>query len=515
MLISLKPRSIFSVTVIAYALVTVPFAVLALVAAASARQLSADSERLLEGGIRVIEQSRVLEDAVLAMERAARQYSVVGDPALQALFLDRYGELQAALDRLGQAQPKTATPGRAWPLAEIHDEAQAIALVVREADRPSPELTLAVGRFEPIHERVAVVGELARESIQQQAQAMRDSAERSGRRLARLSLILLPAALVLAGLLAVYVVLPLRRMGRAISHLGSGRLNEPIGVGGPLELRALSGQLDWLRERLRSVEKDKNRFLRHMAHELKTPLASVREGSELLADGVLGALTERQQEVANILRNNCFELQTLIENLITYEEWREKSGTLNRTRFALRPLIVQCVQRYRLLLASKRIRIDLRCADFEAYVDHQYLRMALDNLISNALKFSPVGGAVTISAIVSGEAAAGEGGGETQGRTQQLTIEVADEGPGIPFADRARIFEPFYQGPAPPSPRRVEGSGIGLAVVRDCVGAHGGTIEIVDGNFPGAHFRMRLPMPMPQAERVAAPVEARPLRKTA
>ena len=103
--------------------------------------------------------------------------------------------------------------------------------------------------------------------------------------------------------------------------------------------------------------------------------------------------------------------------------------------------------------------------------------MTLDNLVSNAVKFAPPGGDIYI---------------KTGMDEHQVTIEVADTGPGIPASERQRIFEPFYQGKAPQT-GHVLGTGIGLSVVWECVRAHGGSIEIVDGQYPGAHFRIKLP----------------------
>jgi two-component system sensor histidine kinase GlrK len=109
--------------------------------------------------------------------------------------------------------------------------------------------------------------------------------------------------------------------------------------------------------------------------------------------------------------------------------------------------------------------------------DRAKLRLILDNLVSNAVKFTPDGGTITV-----------------RGRRESddLVIEVADTGPGVPFAERARIFDAFYQG-ATPQGGLVRGTGIGLSVVQEFVQAHGGTIELVDGEFAGAHFRVRLP----------------------
>jgi two-component system sensor histidine kinase GlrK len=115
--------------------------------------------------------------------------------------------------------------------------------------------------------------------------------------------------------------------------------------------------------------------------------------------------------------------------------------------------------------------------DVSFSADRAKLRLILDNLVSNAVKFTPDGGTITLRGRRDGD---------------DVVIEVADTGPGVPADERARIFEAFYQG-ATPQGGLVRGTGIGLSVVQEFVQAHGGTIELVDGEFPGAHFRVRLP----------------------
>ena len=108
--------------------------------------------------------------------------------------------------------------------------------------------------------------------------------------------------------------------------------------------------------------------------------------------------------------------------------------------------------------------------------------MVMDNLMSNAAKFAPPDSRIYVR-------------GRREGKF--LILEVADCGPGISGSDEMRVFDAFYQGEAPQG-GPVKGTGIGLSVVHECVHAHGGTVEIVTGEFPGAHFRVRLPLqPVP------------------
>jgi two-component system sensor histidine kinase GlrK len=293
----------------------------------------------------------------------------------------------------------------------------------------------------------------------------------------------IPVVIVLAVYFTILIARPVRQIENAIHNMGRGSFSRPVKVSGPRELELLGKRLDWLRRRLEELEQEKNLFLRRMSHELKTPLASIREGAELLMDGTAGRLTEMQLEIADILRNNSLELQFLIENLLDYERWRERSSELEIARFAFRPLIESILQRHRLIIGNKQLKIDSRFEDFELEADHERIRIMIDNLVSNAIKFTPAGGTIHLRAE-SRPGADGKSG---------FKFEIADTGPGIPAEDRPRIFDAFYQGRQSPD-SFLRGTGIGLSVVRDCVSAHSGNIELVEGEYPGAHFRIRLPL---------------------
>jgi two-component system sensor histidine kinase GlrK len=241
---------------------------------------------------------------------------------------------------------------------------------------------------------------------------------------------------------------------------------------------SLGQQLEWLRIRLLELAQERNRFLRHMSHELKTPLANIREGTELLMDGAVGELDSNQREVTTIMRDNSIKLQHLIENLLSFSAWQARHTGLELSEFRLRPLIKSTLETHQLTLLAQRVHLELKVEDIELKADRAKLKLILDNLLSNALKYSPRGGTIYIHAHV---------------EKQRLVLDVGDTGAGIPKEERAAIFEAFYSGKAPQS-GHLKGTGIGLSVVSEFVQAHGGSIGIVDGVFPGAHFRVRLPL---------------------
>ena len=269
---------------------------------------------------------------------------------------------------------------------------------------------------------------------------------------------------------------PLRQIDHAISTLGDGKFSQPISVTGPEDLEALGRQLEWLRERLLEQDREKDKFLRHMSHELKTPLANIREGTELLMDGAVGELMPAQKEVTDILRENSVSLQKLIENLLSFSAWQSQLSELQLEEFELTPLIRAVVDQQRLTFSARHLKIKARLAPITVLADASKVRMIIDNLLTNAIKFSPDGGTIRLN---------------TNPTSDGYVIEIADEGPGVPPLEQARIFEPFYQGSTRQA-GHVKGTGIGLSVVLECVNAHGGKISMIDSDR-GAHFRITMP----------------------
>jgi two-component system sensor histidine kinase GlrK len=288
------------------------------------------------------------------------------------------------------------------------------------------------------------------------------------------------AALALAVVLAlgfgVWLARPMKRLEGAIVRLGENRLDEAIDIPGPADIRLLGRRLDWLRLRLGELDADKARFLRHVSHELKTPLAALREGVALLEEGVTGALSEPQREVARILRQNTVVLQSQIEDLLRFNAAAFEARRLVRRKTELGEVIGRLVSEQRLQLQARRLHVDVGGGPLWAEVDPEKLGIALGNLLSNAIRYSSPGGTIELRLS------------RTDGGAR---IDIADAGPGVAPADRARVFEPFYRGERQPGDA-VRGSGIGLSIVHEYIAAHGGRIELLPVE-PGAHFRIDLP----------------------
>jgi two-component system sensor histidine kinase GlrK len=345
-----------------------------------------------------------------------------------------------------------------------------------EADSASNQAL--VEQFRSMTASAAIVAQSMRLLMNERLNALQENTRNAQRTLAWQSAALIPGTFVLVLFFLLLVGRPMRQIERVIRELGQADYSHPIQITGPADIETLGRQLEWLRNRLKESTDEKNKFLRHMSHELKTPLANIREGTELLLDGSVGNLDHQQQEVTGILRDNGIKLQKLIENLLTFSAWQTKTASLELSEFELKPVVFSVLSQHRLAISNRKIKLHLEVSPISIRADEGKLRLVLENLVSNAMKFTPEKGTIHIGAEMEGD---------------RLIIELADTGPGIAPEDTERVFEAFYQG------RRLQGgpvggTGIGLSVVLECVQAHGGSVGIIDGDWGGAHFRVELPL---------------------
>ncbi|OZA14437.1 MAG: two-component sensor histidine kinase, partial [Hydrogenophilales bacterium 17-62-8] len=299
-------------------------------------------------------------------------------------------------------------------------------------------------------------------------------------RLILLALALIPLTLLLAAVFSWLINRPIKQLKASIQQLGRADLGPLPAISGPQDIVELGREIDWLRQRLQALEEQKLRFLRHVTHELKTPLASLREGVALLDDELAGNLNARQRTIVGIMDGSSRDLQKRIEDLIRYGSLVH-DATLPPTAplQALAGVLDSVLARHRLALDARRLQVDRQLAAPMLHADRSQLETVLDNLLSNAIKFSPDEGRILIRSELSSSAS---------------LLDVCDQSGGIPHAERSRVYEPFFQGARQPD-SAVKGSGLGLSIVRETLLAAGGQIEIIDSPPWTTCFRTTWPLP--------------------
>jgi two-component system sensor histidine kinase GlrK len=468
------PRSFLSLLLLAFALVAAPLIVAFYNAAVYVEQLAGQSQTAVSQAAQASRGSRLLVEQTTALERVVRQYLILDDAEL----LNDYARLRANFK--ANTSELSLQPLDELQLHELNktiDREQALyERLLRKPAAESDKTALVEG--------YGVLSDLAREVlntsnalIDREVESMRGTAERAQRILWLQLAATIPLGVLLAVGVTLLIARPIRQLDQAIRRLGAGEFDSDIRVGGPADLKYLGGRLEWLRGRLIEVEQQKRLFLRHVSHELKTPLTALREGSELLADETAGPLSAGQREVVGILRQNSVRLQLLIEDLLDYHRAQESVGRLELAEVRFDRIVERALEDHRLAVRARGIRAEPRLERVMLQADQDKLHAVVANLVSNAVKYSPDGGIISLMLHREGD---------------KVVLDVEDAGPGIPPEDRERIFDWFYQGEHVHR-GRVQGSGLGLAIAREFVVAHGGAIEVVDDLAAGAHFRVTLP----------------------
>ena len=476
----LQPDSFPKLLVIGFAMVALPLIIALINNAITIDQFANRSQHAVHQAVQSTQSSRRLAELLATLERNAKQVVILGNRTpLQAYEANR-ASFQQAVAEFGALQLDAEQ--RVALTAIVSGEAQSYA-VLRNPQSAVPDVVLAAGEYVKLSKHAVEIIAHGDWMIDREIEAMQQMAARAQRITFWQMLTLVPVALLLAAGFTALIARPIRQIDAALRRMGGGDFSAPVGVSGPRDLQLLGRRIEWLRHRLTELEQQKNRFLRQVSHELKTPLTALREGSELLSEEVLGKLTSEQQEVAGILRANSIELQRLIEDLLSYGAAEFHRREMRYANVEMHRVVARVLDDQNLALRAWALRIAPHIDDVVLEADFEKMRIMLDNLVSNAAKFAPEGSVVIIESRVVAD---------------QLVVEVADEGPGIPPVERERVFDPFYRG-RNASGGRLPGSGIGLSIVRDYAQAHGGTVEVVDEpNRAGA--RLRVTMPLRQGE---------------
>lgn len=285
-------------------------------------------------------------------------------------------------------------------------------------------------------------------------------------------------AMIAGLLLARRLSHPLQELHDAVTGVAAGNLQQEVGLRGGGELEDVAGAFNTMAHRLRESERQRQELLAAVAHELRTPLSIIEGNLEAILDGV----REPTPNLIATLHTQSALLSQLITDLRDLSLADARQLSLSRRPVDLLALCRESVDAMSLWIEEREVAVEVRGdGDTTADVDPDRLRQVVQNLLHNAVRFTPAGGRVLITVR---EAA--------RDPDRWVALEVEDEGPGIPAENLTRIFEPFYR--ADPSRSRASGgTGMGLAVVRLLVQVHGGDVRAENKPAGGSRFTVQLP----------------------
>jgi signal transduction histidine kinase len=289
-------------------------------------------------------------------------------------------------------------------------------------------------------------------------------------------------ALVIARWVARGMTQPLRDMAQAAHRMETGDYSQRVTTQSRDEVGQLAVAFNRMSSELESLERLRRELIANVSHELKTPISALRAHLENLLDGV-----ERPDpETLQIMLAQSERLGRLVDQLLDLSQLESGDVPLERGRVELAPLVAEVLSEIEVARPDRGVRLaDAVPEDIPpVFADRERVHQVLFNLLDNAVRFTPAGGRVTVSA---------------SRHDGSVDVAVADTGPGISAEDLSRVFERFYRVDRSRS-RDDGGTGIGLAIARSVVEAHGGRIWVESEPGRGSTFTFELPAAAPPTE---------------
>ena len=431
---------------------------------------------------RAREIERSLIDLVLSMEYNRKHYTVLEKPEYREAF---YRDATDFKEKLGVL----ASLGLSYP------EQESIAALEQDLGAYLEEDPFRPGGYPAENEeitnafldRLRTLLTLNQEQIDSQIAEVGNMEQKT----VRLSSLWAVFSVLLGGLLSVLLIRsitrPLGLLQKGTREIAEGRFSHRVYLPTRDELGRLANAFNEMAYQLEKLDEMKSDFMAIVSHELKTPLTSMTEAVELLRDETAGALSAKQRHLLDIAAQGIERLATLIDEILNLTKFEAGMIDINRTWCHYPSLVKEKIRIFELLAHKKRIRIETSFEPAEMpaiYADPEKLNQVLGNLLSNAIRFTPYGGNVSVRARYRTDTSAGS-------PTQWLEVRVSDSGEGIPREEWKKVFEKFYQ--IQDTSNRGGGSGLGLTISKHIVEAHGGSIWIEESSEKGTTFVFRLP----------------------
>jgi signal transduction histidine kinase len=429
----------------------------------------------------------------------AEKYVVTRDTGYLAKFQRMMQDYDGALQTLSSASLRGNERALFTPLVMQWDTAKSLAAQLA-ATRDSMLLPGFQQSLDRVHLTTERLGAASQDAMAEELAAARQTEQEAEQvtLLAASGAFLL--TVLLSAMLARAILDPLSRLAEGTREVSAGRFTHRIAANGSDELAQVSREFNVMIERLDAVDKMKREFVSKVSHDLKTPLSSMQETQGVLLDEVAGPLTPKQRQLLEITQESAQRLSAMLNKLLDLS--RIEAGIEpERQTVDVRPLVRRSVERVMDVRGDNAPQVSLVINDgsqrFLVRGDADGLTQVFDNLLENALKFSPPGGQVRVR--LTDLTARGDLPVERWNalRRRGLTpgavlVTVADEGPGVPDEEKDKVFARFYQTEAGRAVRS-RGVGLGLAICKEIISDHGGAIWVADNAPRGSVFHVLLP----------------------
>ena len=477
--------TIFSRLVLGYLLIVILLLATSTYAIFQLHQFDTVTRSILDIEKRMTAYEKKLRDALLSQMRYERKYAIARDPALYDQFLLSSNDFRQYLD---QVRPLAELPSQkeGWSRVKAdHDLYQ--SLVAEEMESLRANQPYDAGRYElakdqavdRILDELKIFTEAARKNSSAKIQKLTEAGAKARIVAMSMGVVALLGGLIISLLITRSITRPISTLIHKTREIANWVFKADLHLSSPPEIKELSQAFNSMCDRLKDVDRMKSDFFSTMSHELRTPLTSIMEGTSLLLEGVGGEINEKQKRILDIISRESQRLIDLVNSTLDLAKMEAGMMAFDFKPIAMLPLIHQAIVEIQPYAMVKEIHLGVEGShDLPPIrMDRERILQVLRNVIGNAVKFTPLKGRVTVSAVPQ------EGG---------QRVCVRDTGPGIAPENLAIVFEKFRQGP-PGGAEQGRGSGLGLAIAKQIVTAHGGKVWAESKPGQGSSFIFQLP----------------------
>jgi two-component system sensor histidine kinase GlrK len=449
-------------------------------------QISRVTESILTFNNQTIDLAEKLLDLIYSKVRYEKKFIISKDD----IFYEEFVRLQNDFDQtLSGMTPPVDVPQAGLHLKNIKDLSQDYqALIHEEAGHikaGAPDAHRSFNQTKKEETTRSIIGEIEKlKSIIRQ-----DSTDKIkilyaiGIEFRQMGLVMVGAFILIGILVSLFIkqsiTIPVSLLKKKTREIGQGNFKGDLHLSSPPELAELAGAFNLMCNRLNDLDKMKSDFFSFITHELRSPLSTIKLGTDLLREGAEGPITKGQKEVLSGIEKESRRLIGLVNSILDLSKMEAGMMSFDLRPHSIAPLIDQTLKEQRLLMDSKNIKLELIVTEGLPVIkmDSERILETLRNIIGNAVKFTPEGGQVKVSA---------------RSVDHGVEVSVTDTGPGIPKEHLVTIFEKFQQAV---TDKRVpnQGTGLGLAIAKQIITHHGGKIWATSQIGHGSTFVFFLP----------------------
>jgi two-component system, NtrC family, sensor histidine kinase GlrK len=434
---------------------------------------------------------KIVEDALddlYSMAAADDKYLISGDKD----YFRQFGQIRndfaqriTELERIADSKTKS---GLLTEVRRFHRQYDALlgqrkVSTSDQALREKRRQAYLIGREEinrNIEQKLRNLQRVSTEDRDRKLQQSKDMTAKIANISAISEIIVILLVLIITFINARKINLPIKLLREKTKEIASGKFGEALKISSPPEIGELAEAFNVMCERLKELDQMKIDYISHLSHELRTPLTVIKEASLMLQQGVFSKLPEKQEELFEVVNAECERLISSVNRILDFSRMEAGDMFFSFQQADIGPVIEKSIMKLSPLIRNKKMNVikEIPGEIPPLRIDVERIEEVLENLLSNAWKYTQEGGIITVCVVH---------------RVEKGTVEISvtDNGMGIPEDGLQRVFDKFKR----VDDRRgaIRGTGLGLAIVRHIINAHGGQIWVKSKIGEGSTFTFSLP----------------------